>query len=230
MEAIRAAIVPIHPEGYRFVAIFAVVAAVLFWIWEPLGWLGALFTLWCVCFFRNPSRVTPTTGGLVFSPADGIIQSIDSAPPPVELGMGDRPRTRIAIFMNVFNVHVNRVPAAGEITALAYRPGSFINASLDKASEENERQAIRMTTADGKDIAIVQIAGLIARRIICELYDGQKVAAGERFGMIRFGSRVDVYLDDDQVPVVMAGQTAIGGETVLADVEGRRPSPQGGDG
>jgi phosphatidylserine decarboxylase len=223
MQTIRSVIAPIHPDGYRFVAIFAVVAAVFLWLWAPLGWLGVVATLWCVYFFRDPYRVTPVAEGLVVSPADGVVQSIEAAVPPAELGMGEKTRTRIAVFMNVFDVHVNRVPADGEITAVAYRPGAFLNASLDKASEENERQAVRMTTADDKDIAFVQIAGLVARRIVSGLYEGQSVLAGERFGLIRFGSRVDVYLDEGQVPMVLVGQRAIAGETVLADAQGRRP-------
>lgn len=224
MHAARSILVPIHPDGYRFIAVFALAALLLLWLWQPLGWLAVLLTLWCVYFFRNPERVTPATEGLVVSPADGVVQLIDQAPPPAELGMDERPRTRIAIFMNFFDVHVNRVPAEGQITGLAYRPGSFINASLDKASEENERQAVRMTTSDGKEIAFVQIAGLVARRIVCELYDGQTVRVGERFGLIRFGSRVDVYLDEGHVPLVLVGQRAVGGETVLADIQGRRPT------
>ncbi len=223
MQMLRSILPPIHPEGYRFAAIFAVVAAILLWLWQPLGWAGVILTLWCLYFFRNPARVTPVVVGQLVSPADGVIQLIDRAPPPAELGMGTEERTRIAVFMNVFNVHVNRVPADGDITALAYRPGAFFNASLDKASEENERQAIRMTTADDHDIAVVQIAGLIARRIVCGLYDGQTVRIGERFGLIRFGSRVDLYLDEAHVPVVLVGQIAVAGETVLADLRGQRP-------
>jgi phosphatidylserine decarboxylase len=222
MNAIRTVLVPLNREGWPFVALFALGAAVLLWLWAPLGWLGVLLTAWCAYFFRDPERVTPAGDGLVLSPADGVIQAIEPVAPPAELGMGERPRQRIAIFMNVFDVHVNRIPADGEVTALAYRPGSFVNASLDKASEDNERQAVRIATADGRELAVAQIAGLIARRIVCNLYDGQKVSAGERFGMIRFGSRVDVYLDDGHVPQVLVGQRAIAGETVLAAVGGRR--------
>ena len=222
METIRSAIAPIHPEGYRFVAIFAAVAAFLLWLWTPLGVLAVIATIWCIYFFRDPSRVTPAREGLVTSPADGVVQSIVSATPPPELGLGDYPRPRIAIFMNVFDVHVNRIPADGEITALSYRPGRFFNASLDKASEDNERQSVRMTIEGGHDIAFVQIAGLVARRIVCNLYEGQRVRAGERFGLIRFGSRVDVYLDDGLVPQVLVGQRAVAGETVLAVAGGIR--------
>lgn len=227
MEAIRAVLVPIHTEGYRFIAIFAVVTLVLFWIADPLGWLGVLATAWCTYFFRDPPRITPVREGLIISPADGVVQAIEPAAPPPELGMGDDKRVRISVFMNVFDVHVNRVPADGEITGLSYRPGKFFNASLDKASEDNERQALRMTTADGKDIAFVQIAGLVARRILCTVFEGQKVKAGERFGMIRFGSRVDVYLDEGMVPLAIAGQRAVAGETVLAASDAGEPRREG---
>ena len=225
MEALRTVITPIHREGWKFIAIFAVVTLVLFWIWAPLGWIGLILTAWCVYFFRDPDRVTPIREGLIISPADGVVSGVELAVPPKELGMGDFPRMRVSVFMNVFNVHVNRIPADGRITALAYRPGKFVNASLDKASEDNERQAVRMTTTEGKDIAFVQIAGLVARRILCELFEGQQVRAGQRFGMIRFGSRVDVYLDEGMAPLVSVGQTAVAGETVLCDArvnEGRR--------
>ncbi|MSO64481.1 MAG: phosphatidylserine decarboxylase [Alphaproteobacteria bacterium] len=208
---------PLHREGIRFVAIAAVATAGLFWLAQPLGWVGLVFTLWVAYFFRDPPRVTPNRLGLVVSPADGVVQSIEEAIPPVELDLGAEPRWRIAVFMNVFNVHVNRVPAAGEIVQLSYRAGAFFNAASDKASTANERQAIRMRTTEGKDIAIVQIAGLIARRILCTLVERQQVRAGERLGMIRFGSRVDVYLDRGMVPLVLVGQRAVAGETVLAD-------------
>lgn len=217
MELLRTVFVPIHSEGYRFIALFALATLLLFWLAQPLGWLGLALTVWCVCFFRDPPRVTPVRDGLIISPADGMVQAIEAAVPPPELDMGPEARQRISIFMNVFNVHVNRCPAEGEITALAYRPGKFLNASLDKASEDNERQAVRMTTSDGHDIAFVQIAGLVARRILCTLIEGQSVRAGERFGMIRFGSRVDVYLPDGLAPLVVVGQKAVAGETVLAD-------------
>jgi phosphatidylserine decarboxylase len=222
MNAIRTVLVPLNREGYPFVAIFALATVVLMWLWSPLGWLGVLATAWCAYFFRDPERVTPAGDGLLISPADGVVQAIEAAAPPPELGMEPRPLTRIAIFMNVFDVHVNRIPVDGQVTALAYRPGSFVNASFDKASEDNERQALRITSPDGKEIAVAQIAGLVARRIVCSVYEGQNVRAGERFGMIRFGSRVDVYLDDAYVPAVLVGQQAVAGETVLAAVGGRR--------
>lgn len=219
--------VPINREGYRFIAIFALGSIVLFWIADPLGWLGVILTCWCVYFFRDPDRVTPNRDGLVISPADGVVQSVEMAVPPGELGMGEAARLRIAVFMNVFNVHVNRIPIDGEITAVSYRPGKFLNASLDKASTDNERQAVRMTTSLGQDIAFVQIAGLVARRIVCGLYEGQRVRAGERFGLIRFGSRVDVYLDEGMAPLVAVGQLAVAGETVLADCDGDEGQRQG---
>lgn len=227
MDLLRTVFVPIHTEGYRFIALFALVTLGLFWLAQPLGWIGLALTVWCVCFFRDPPRVTPVREGLIVSPADGVVQSIVAAVPPAELDMGPEPRTRVAVFMNVFNVHVNRCPADGEITALAYRPGKFLNASLDKASDDNERQAIRMTTSDGHDIAFVQIAGLVARRILCTLIEGQTVKCGERFGMIRFGSRVDVYLPDGVEPLVAVGQKAVAGETVLADAAGAEPRRRG---
>ncbi|SLN76861.1 phosphatidylserine decarboxylase [Oceanibacterium hippocampi] len=217
METLQSVMTPIHREGHRFIAIFAAVTVVLFLIAAPLGWLGVLLTLWCVYFFRNPDRHVPTREGLIVSPADGVVQLIERAVPPPELDMGSDPRMRISIFLNVFNVHVNRVPADGRITRTVYRPGRFLNAMKEKASEDNERQSVRMTTADGHDIAFVQIAGLVARRIVCDLDEGQSVRAGERFGLIRFGSRTDIYLDDGMVPLVAVGQTTIGGETVLVD-------------
>lgn len=213
---IRSALVPIAREGWPFIAAFAALALVLAFFGTALGWIGVLLTAWCVYFFRDPPRVTPTTPGLVVSPADGQVQAVEPALPPPELEMGPGERLRISIFMNVFDVHVNRIPADGAVTALSYRPGKFFNASLDKASEHNERQSIRLTTTDGKDIAVVQIAGLIARRIVCRLAPEQQVMAGERFGLIRFGSRVDVYLDDGMVPLAIAGQRAVAGETVIA--------------
>lgn len=208
---------PIHREGYRFALVFCVVSLALFWVAEPLGWIGIVLTLWCLYFFRDPVRMVPDAPGLIVAPADGIVLPINLHVPPAELGMGDAPRKRISIFMNVFNVHVNRVPASGKIIKTHYIAGKFFNASLDKASEFNERQLVAMETEDGKKIGFVQIAGLVARRIICGLKEGDEVEAGERFGLIRFGSRVDVYLDDGLEPMVAEGQTTIAGETVLAD-------------
>lgn len=223
MDSILSVLTPIHREGHKYLVLFGIVTLLLFLVWTPLGWLGVIFTAWCAYFFRDPERASPVRDGLILSPADGRVQSVTEAVPPAELGMGETLRPRISIFMNVFNVHVNRVPANGEITQVAYTPGKFLNAELDKASEDNERNSVRMTTTGGKDIAFVQIAGLVARRIISELEPGQKVVAGERFGIIRFGSRLDVYLDQGLTPLVSVGQTMIAGETVLADERIQEP-------
>ncbi|MFQ6774264.1 phosphatidylserine decarboxylase [Cereibacter sphaeroides] len=209
---------PMHREGTKFVAIFAVVTLVLFLIWEPLGWIGVGLTVWCYYFFRDPVRVTPTREGLIVSPADGVVSLIEPAVPPAELGMGPAPMTRVSVFMNVFDCHVNRAPIGGTVTAVAYRPGKFLNASLDKASEDNERNALAIRLADGRQIAVVQIAGLVARRILCEVREGTPLLTGERFGMIRFGSRLDVYLPEGVQPLVCLGQIMTSGETVLADL------------
>jgi phosphatidylserine decarboxylase len=219
MDMASTFIKPMHPEGRKFVAIFAVIALILFVIWEPLGWLGVLMTVWCYYFFRDPERVTPDRPDLVISPADGIISLIEPAVPPAELGMADTPLTRVSVFMNVFNCHVNRAPVGGTVQAIAYRPGKFFNASLDKASVDNERNSVRITMADGRDIAVVQIAGLVARRIVCLTKPNEVLAPGERFGLIRFGSRLDVYLPEGVVPMVAIGQTMVAGETVIADLK-----------
>lgn len=216
-------LVPINPAGWPFIAIFAVAALVLAAISQPLGWIGAVLTLWCVYFFRDPDRVTPTRAGLVIAPADGRICLIDEAVPPAELDMGDEALPRVCVFMNVFNVHVNRAPMAGTIAKIAYRPGKFLNAEMDKASEFNERMSLAMKTDDGKDIAFVQIAGLVARRIVCQVHEGTQIKAGERFGLIRFGSRLDVYLPEGTKALVSEGQTAVAGETILADFRGADP-------
>ncbi len=217
---------PVHREGYPFIAIFAAVTLVLFLIWQPLGWVGVVLTIWCYYFFRDPDRYTPQRAGLVISPADGVISLIEPAVPPVELGMGGAALTRVSVFMNVFNCHVNRLPIAGEITAVAYRPGKFFNASLDKASVDNERNSVAVQMADGRKIAVVQIAGLVARRIVCDVAPGARLETGERFGMIRFGSRLDVYLPEGVVPLVSLGQTMVAGETVLADLQAEEPARQ----
>lgn len=217
---------PMHPEGYRFVAIFAVVALVLFWLWEPLGWVGVGLTIWCYYFFRDPKRSVPQGDGLIVSPADGVVSLIGPAMPPAELGLAPVELTRVSVFMNVFNCHVNRAPIAGKITAIAYRPGKFFNASLDKASVDNERNGLSIEMADGRKIAVVQIAGLVARRIVCFARPEQTLKTGERFGLIRFGSRLDVYLPAGVVPMVALGQTMVAGETVIADLAGpKTPRP-----
>lgn len=208
---------PMHPEGYRFVGIFFLVSILLFLLSNILGWIGIGLTIWCYYFFRDPKRVTPMREGLVVSPADGVVSLIEMASPPAELGMSDEPRMRVSVFMNVFNCHVNRTPVAGKVTALAYRPGKFFNASMDKASVDNERNSLCIEMADKRQIAVVQIAGLVARRIVCFVSEGQDMQTGERFGLIRFGSRLDVYLPDGMQPMVSLGQTMVAGETVLAD-------------
>lgn len=207
---------PMHREGFRFVAIFAAVTLVLFLLWAPLGWIGLGLTIWCYYFFRDPERVTPARPGLVVSPADGIVSLIEPAVPPAELGMADAPLTRVSVFMSVFNCHVNRAPVAGEIVSVAYRPGKFLNASLDKASADNERNGLRIRMEGGRELAVVQIAGLVARRIVCFVKPGERLATGERFGLIRFGSRLDVYLPPGVAPLVSIGQTMVAGETVIA--------------
>ncbi len=209
---------PMHPEGWRFLAGFVAVSLVLWLVWEPLGWIGAGLTVWCYYFFRDPVRVTPTREGLVVSPADGTVSQIEPAAPPAELGLGSAALTRVSIFMSVFNCHVNRAPVGGSIAAIAYRPGTFLNASLDKASDDNERNSLLIEMPDGRRVAVVQIAGLVARRILCFVRQGQAVRTGERIGLIRFGSRLDVYLPAGVAPLVAVGQTAVAGETVIADL------------
>ena len=210
---------PMHREGYKFVGIFAAITLVLFWIWDPLGWLGVGATIWCYYFFRDPKRAVPQGRGLIVSPADGVVSLIERAVPPPELGAGTEPLLRVSVFMSVFNCHVNRAPIAGRLIKMAYRPGTFFNASLDKASEENERNSLLLEMADGRRLVVVQIAGLVARRIVPFVTEGQGLRTGERFGLIRFGSRLDVYLPDGVEPLVAVGQTMIGGETVLAELD-----------
>jgi phosphatidylserine decarboxylase len=220
LSSIRSQLVPITPEGYPFIGAFALVSLILFWLWTPLGWLGTVATLWCVYFFRDPPRVTPVRDGLVVAPADGRISQVTMAPPPHELGLGDQALPRVSIFMSVFDCHVNRSPMAGTIEKIVYQPGKFLNADLDKASADNERNSLVIATQTAR-IAVVQIAGLVARRIVCFVREGQPIGAGERFGMIRFGSRLDVYLPEGVAPLVAVGQTAIAGETVVADLRER---------
>ena len=215
-DSIRGQIPPIHPEGYPFIGAFALASLILFWIWSPLGWIGTVLTVWCALFFRDPKRVTPQGEGIVVAPADGRVSLIVQAVPPPELGLGDRPLLRVSIFMSVFNCHVNRSPVAGRVERIVYRPGKFINAELDKASEDNERNSLVIATPGGR-IGVVQIAGLVARRIVSFVREGQSLTAGERFGLIRFGSRLDVYLPEGAKALVSEGQTAVAGETVVAD-------------
>jgi len=219
-DSIRAQFVPIHREGYPFIGAFALLSIVLFLLWSPLGWLGTLATLWCAYFFRDPPRVTPLGDALVVAPADGRISQVTSAVPPVELGLGPAALTRVSIFMSVFDCHVNRSPIGGRIERMAYKAGKFFNADLDKASEDNERNGLVIAGVRGR-VGVVQIAGLIARRIVPFVREGEEIGAGERIGMIRFGSRVDVYLPSGVRPLVSEGQIATSGETVIADLFAR---------
>ena len=217
VNSIRSQLAPINREGYPFIGGFALASLVLFLVWPPLGWVGTVLTLWCAYFFRDPLRVTPIADGIVVSPADGRVSLVTNAVPPAELALGTAPLPRVSIFMSVFDCHVNRSPVTGRIERIAYTAGKFLNADLDKASEDNERNAFLIATDKGR-VGVVQIAGLVARRIVCWAKEGQAVTAGERIGMIRFGSRLDVYLPAGTVPQVSEGQTALAGETVLADL------------
>jgi phosphatidylserine decarboxylase len=223
VNSIRKQFVPIHREGYPFIGVFALVSLILFWLWSPLGWLGTLLTAWCAYFFRDPPRVTPVREGLVVAPADGRISRVTNAAPPFELGLGTTPLPRISVFMSVFDCHVNRSPVSGRVEKMVYRAGRFINADLDKASEDNERNALVIATSEAR-IGVVQIAGLLARRIVPFVHEGQLVSAGERIGMIRFGSRVDVYLPPGARPLAAEGQIATAGETVFADLAQMEPA------
>ena len=225
LESIRRILVPIHKEGYPFIAIAAVLALLLGSWWSPLGWIFGIITAWVCYFFRDPQRITPIRDGLVVSPADGRVSLITTAIPPAELDLPQEPMTRVSVFMNVFDCHVNRSPVAGRITQILYSPGLFLNAELDKASEDNERNALVIDTG-GTKIGVVQIAGLVARRIVSFVKDGDTLSAGERFGLIRFGSRLDIFLPMNAQVLVGLGQLAIAGETVLADLKANEPARQ----
>ena len=224
---LRRVLAPLHPDGFKFVLAAVLATVLLFLLWAPAGWAVAVVTLWMVYFFRDPWRVTPAREGLLVSPADGIITSVTPARPPPELEMGDAEVARIGIFLNIFDVHVTRAPVGGRVVALRYTKGRFVNASHEEASLNNERMAIRVAPPEGPEIAYVQIAGLVARRIVCDLREGQRIATGQRMGIIRFGSRVDVYCPPPYVTMVVAGQRMVGGETVLADRLAQEPSRQG---
>ena len=218
IESFRSVLAPPHPVGRPFILGGVVLALIGLFVGAWLAWLGVAFTLFCLYFFRDPDRVPPKRIGAVVAPADGRIVSVTQAVPPAELGLGDGPRWRVAIFLSVLDVHVNRMPASGTVTRIAYRAGKFVNASMDKASEHNERNALALRLPDGRQMAVVQIAGLIARRIVCQVREGQAVLGGSRFGIIRFGSRTDLYLPEGVRPLVEEGQLTIGGETVLAEL------------
>ena len=219
-ESLRLVFAPPHPAGRPFIAGGVVVAVVGLLVSPWLVWLGGIFAVFCLYFFRDPERVPPDRPNAVIAPADGHIVSVMTAVPPAELDLGDQPRWRVAIFLSVMDVHVNRAPVAGTVTRIAYRHGKFLSANLDKASVDNERNALAIRLDDGSDLAVVQIAGLVARRILCDVHEGERVTAGGRFGIIRFGSRTDVYLPHGVVPIVSVGQTMIGGETVIAELPG----------
>jgi len=216
IASIRLVAAPPHRAARPFLALGVVLIVVGLIVAHWLAWIGVAFVLVCLYFFRDPERVTPYRPGVIVAPADGHVVSVGPAIPPPELGLGDVPRWRIAIFLSVLDVHVNRIPVAGTVTRVAYRPGTFVNASLDKASEANERNGLAIRMPDGRDVGVVQIAGLIARRILCHVREGQTVASGQRFGIIRFGSRTDLYLPPGVRPLVEVGQTMVGAETVVA--------------
>ena len=222
LKSIREQLAPVHPEGYIFLAGFVAATLILGWLWEPLFWLGLIATLWCAYFFRDPVRVTPLSNNLVIAPADGRICHIGPAEPPPDLGLGPGARLRVSIFMSVFDCHVNRAPVEGRVTRIAYHPGEFLSADLDKASEDNERNGVVIETANGT-LGVVQIAGMIARRIVCFTHEGAHLAAGDRFGLIRFGSRVDLYLPEDLNIRVGLDSRCIAGETLIAEAGGREP-------
>ncbi|WP_292438702.1 phosphatidylserine decarboxylase [Mesorhizobium sp.] len=224
LDSVKNTFVPIHREGYPFIAAFGAATLFLGYFSSILFWIGLILTAWCVYFYRDPERVTPVDDRLVVSPADGVISAVGPAVPPRELGLGSGEMTRISVFMNVFSCHINRAPVRGRITRIEHRPGKFLNAELDKASSENERNGLVIDSPNGT-IAAVQIAGLVARRIVCWAEPGGSIGIGERFGLIRFGSRVDVFLPVNAVPRVAVGQTAVGGETVLAEFGGAAVAP-----
>ncbi|MFM9942541.1 MAG: phosphatidylserine decarboxylase [Hyphomicrobiaceae bacterium] len=223
VSTIRSNLAPVHPDGHKFLYIAVPIALLLLFLYVPLGMVAAGIAGYIAYFFRDPERVTPLREGLVVSPADGRISSIESVKPPAELGLGSDERLRISIFLSVFDVHINRSPVAGRISRSVYVPGAFFNAALDKASEENERRSLVITQTSGTDIAVIQIAGLIAQRIVTFKGEGSSIGVGERFGLIRFGSRVDVFLPPGKTCLVAVGQRAVGGETVLADLKSDEP-------
>ncbi|MDX3658300.1 phosphatidylserine decarboxylase [Streptomyces sp. ID05-26A] len=218
LELARGMVPPMHPAGRPFVAGAAIATLLVRLRSKRLGVVLALVTAWVAWFFREPKRVTPTRPNLAVAPADGTVSHVVDAVPPAELGLGSQPMTRVSVFLSVFDVHVQRVPADGEVVQVSYHPGKFLSADLDKASEENERNTVWLRTVDGHDLVVVQIAGLVARRIVCEVAEGEKVTAGQTYGLIRFGSRVDLYVPRGSRVLVEAGQRTIGGETVLAEL------------
>ena len=227
MNMLNTFIKPMHREGIKFILIFSVTSLILFFIYIPLGWVGIGLTIWCYYFFRDPKRTIPVRDGLLVSPADGVISLIEKTMPPPELDLEKEELTRISVFMNVFNCHVNRSPIAGKVMEINYRPGKFFNASLDKASVDNERNSLVLQIPDGRQIVVVQIAGLVARRIVSFVKPKQTLRIGQRFGLIRFGSRVDIYLPTGVQPLVCIGQIMVSGETVIADLNSKELARDG---
>ena len=227
MNMLNTFIKPMHREGIKFILIFSVISLILFFIYIPLGWVGIGLTIWCYYFFRDPKRTIPVRDGLLVSPADGVISLIEKTMPPPELNIEKEELTRISVFMNVFNCHVNRSPIAGKVMEINYRPGKFFNASLDKASVDNERNSLVLQIPDGRQIVVVQIAGLVARRIVSFVKPKQTLRIGQRFGLIRFGSRVDIYLPTGVQPLVCIGQIMVSGETVIADLNSKELARDG---
>lgn len=219
IRLLRDSIPPVHRDGHKFIAIGAALTLLLFYLLPLLGWIALLLTLWVAYFFRDPARVTPLRDGLILAPADGRITAVEKVHAPPELALEDAPRVRISTCLSLFDVHINRAPAGGRVTRSSYIPGAFLNATADKASEENERRALVITLSDGTQIGVVQIAGLVSRRIVTFAHEGDGVSAGQRFGLIRFGSRVDLYLPPGVNALVASGQRAIAGETVMADLK-----------
>ena len=223
-DTITSSLAPVHSEGHKFVAVGVVATVLLMWLWAPLGWLAALITLAIAYFFRDPPRMVPSRAGLLTAPADGRICAVDTARPPEESGLGEEVRPRVSIFLSVLDVHITRAPLSGEVVRSSYMPGLFLNAELDKASEDNERQSFVIEPADGEPVCVVMIAGLVARRIVAFVKEHDRIGVGERLGLIRFGSRVDLYLPQGAIPQVAVGQRAVGGETVLADLNSQEPT------
>jgi len=219
LDALKLVTFPIHKEGYKFIFIFAIATAILALLSNFLGVVGLVATLWCIFFFRDPERFVPLEDNAIISPADGIVTRVEyGAEAPEELGYGKTKFNKISIFLNVFNVHVNRVPLSGSVTKVVYRPGKFLSANADDASVENERNSVVVKNSNGTEIVFVQVAGLVARRIISDLKEGQEVVAGQRYGIIRFGSRADLYFPENVEIKSLLGQTMVGGETIIAKI------------
>ena len=228
MDWLESILVPINRDGHKFIALGIVLTLVFLYVWDPLGWFILVLTLASAFFFRDPDRVTPIRDKLIVAPADGIVAQVSPAVPPEELDLGDDPRLRISIYISLSDVHIHRIPVDGAVMRVSHRAGTFVASHPPlPASEDNERQSISLKTSSGKEIAVVQIAGRFARRIVCDLHDGQDVRAGQRFGLIRFGSRVDVYLAEGMRPQVIVGQRTVAGETVLVDERSREAQRKG---